>query len=388
MFGSGFTVARIFGIAIEVHISWLVIFALVGISFSDQVFPDQYEGWSTATYWIIGILTALAFFVTVLLHELAHALVAIRRGLSVPKITLFLFGGVSHMAESPRSAREEFVVAAVGPGASLGLAVVFLLVAFAANGRQEQVEAMFSWLGFINLSLAFFNILPGFPLDGGRVLRSIAWARSGSFRKATTIASNVGVVFGYGLMLLGLGLLLSGLVLQGIWMAFIGWFLAGAARGEAQGMQLEAVLAPLTARDIMHNDFATVTPGSSVQQLVDEQMVGHGHRAVMVANDDRVTGIVTVSDVRRVPREEWGNTPVQRIMTSREEIVTVPATQSALDVLVMIGERRLNQVPVLEEGRMIGLITRRELLDRVQVAGKLGVERAAASQDAPSARSG
>jgi CBS domain-containing protein len=171
-------------------------------------------------------------------------------------------------------------------------------------------------------------------------------------------------------------------------MAFIGWFLAGAARGEAQGMQLEAVLAPLTARDIMHNDFATVTPGSSVQQLVDEQMVGHGHRAVMVANDDRVTGIVTVSDVRRVPREEWGNTPVQRIMTSREEIVTVPATQSALDVLVMIGERRLNQVPVLEEGRMIGLITRRELLDRVQVAGKLGVERAAASQDAPSARSG
>jgi len=388
VFGSGFTVARIFGIAIEVHISWLVIFALVGISFSDQVFPDQYEGWSTATYWIIGILTALAFFVTVLLHELAHALVAIRRGLSVPKITLFLFGGVSHMAESPRSAREEFVVAAVGPGASLGLAVVFLLVAFAANGRQEQVEAMFSWLGFINLSLAFFNILPGFPLDGGRVLRSIAWARSGSFRKATTIASNVGVVFGYGLMLLGLGLLLSGLVLQGIWMAFIGWFLAGAARGEAQGMQLEAVLAPLTARDIMHNDFATVTPGSSVQQLVDEQMVGHGHRAVMVANDDRVTGIVTVSDVRRVPREEWGNTPVQRIMTSREEIVTVPATQSALDVLVMIGERRLNQVPVLEEGRMIGLITRRELLDRVQVAGKLGVERAAASQDAPSARSG
>jgi Zn-dependent protease/CBS domain-containing protein len=383
MFGSGFTVARIFGIAIEVHVSWLVIFALVGISFSEQVFPDQYEGWSTATYWIIGCITALAFFATVLLHELAHALVAIRRGLSVPKITLFLFGGVSHMAESPRSAREEFVVAAVGPGTSLVLAIVFIAIAVAASGRQEQVEAMFSWLGFINLSLAFFNILPGFPLDGGRVLRSIAWARSGSFRKATTIASNVGIVFGYGLMLLGLGLLLSELILQGIWMAFIGWFLAGAARGEAQGMQLESVLAPLTARDIMHVDFATVTPGTSVQQLVDDQMVGHGHRAVMVANDERVVGIVTVSDVRHVPREEWSNTPVQRIMTSREEIVTVPATQPALDVLMMIGERRLNQVPVLEEGRMIGLITRRELLDRVQVAGKLGVERAQVKPETP-----
>jgi CBS domain-containing protein len=276
----------------------------------------------------------------------------------------------------------------VGPATSLALAVIFLLVAFVANGRQVQVEAMFTWLGLINASLAIFNVLPGFPLDGGRVFRSIAWARSGSFRKATNLASNVGVVFGYGLMLVGLGLLLAGLVLNGIWLAFIGWFLAGAARGEAQGMQLEAVLAPLTAREIMHVDFASVTPGISVQQLVDEQMVGNGHRAVMVANDERVAGIVTVSDVRRVPREQWPNTPVQRIMTTREEIVTVPATQSALDVLMLIGERRLNQVPVLEEGRMVGLITRRELLDRVQVAGKLGIERARANPDAPSARSG
>jgi Zn-dependent protease len=388
VFGSGFTVARIKGIAIEVHISWLVIFALVGISFSDQVFPEQYEGWSTTTYWVIGCITAITFFGTVLLHELAHALVAVRRGLAVPRITLFLFGGVSHLAESPRSAREEFYIAAVGPATSLALAVIFLLVAFVANGRQVQVEAMFTWLGLINASLAIFNVLPGFPLDGGRVFRSIAWARSGSFRKATNLASNVGVVFGYGLMLVGLGLLLAGLVLNGIWLAFIGWFLAGAARGEAQGMQLEAVLAPLTAREIMHVDFASVTPGISVQQLVDEQMVGNGHRAVMVANDERVAGIVTVSDVRRVPREQWPNTPVQRIMTTREEIVTVPATQSALDVLMLIGERRLNQVPVLEEGRMVGLITRRELLDRVQVAGKLGIERARANPDAPSARSG
>jgi CBS domain-containing protein len=140
-------------------------------------------------------------------------------------------------------------------------------------------------------------------------------------------------------------------------------------------MQLESVLAPLTARDIMQPEFASVTPGTSLQQLVDEQMVGHGHRAVMVANDDRVVGIVTVSDVRNVDRELWANTPVQRVMTAREAIVTVPAEQSALDVLMLIGERRLNQVPVLEEGRMVGLITRRELLDRVQVAGRLGIER-------------
>ena len=372
MFGQSFTVARIFGIAIEINPSWLIIVAIISFSFSNNVFPDQYEGWSTATYWAIGITTAALFFVSVLLHELAHALVAKRRGVDVPKITLFIFGGVSHMAEQPRSAREEFYIAAVGPLSSVGIAIICGLVAWVAFGRQEQVEAMFVWLAGINAMLAIFNTLPGFPLDGGRVFRSIVWGRTGSFRKATTVASNVGVVFGYIMIIGGIALALGGFVLNGVWFAFIGWFLSSAARNEAQSLQLESVLSPLTARDIMDRNFATVTPGASLQQVIDRHMVIDGHRAVIVANDDRLLGILTVSDVRKLEPAERANTAAQAAMTPRSDVVTVPAGTPALEVLMLISEKRLNQVPVLEEGRMVGLISRREILDRIQVANKLG----------------
>ncbi len=360
MFGRSFTVARIAGIDIEINPSWLIIVAILSFSFSHNVFPDEYDGWATATYWVIGIATAALFFCSVLLHELAHALVARRRGVAVPKITLFIFGGVSHMAEQPHTAREEFFIAAAGPVSSVGIALVCVGVYLIAEGRQVQVEAMFIWLAAINGMLAFFNTLPGFPLDGGRVLRSIIWGRTRSFRKATTIASNVGVGFGYVLIIGGIALALGGVVLNGIWFAFIGWFLSAAARNEAQSLQLESVLSPLSARDIMDRNFATVTPGTSIQEVVDRHMVLDGHRAVMVANDDRVLGIVTVSDVRRLEPDERRNTSAQAAMTPRDKVITVPGSTAALDVLMLISEKRLNQVPVLEDGRMTGLISRRE----------------------------
>jgi CBS domain-containing protein len=254
----------------------------------------------------------------------------------------------------------------------VGIAVFCGVVAWVAYNRIEQVEAMFIWLAAINGMLALFNTLPGFPLDGGRVLRSIAWGRTRSFRKATTIASNVGVAFGYIMIVGGIVLALGGLVLNGIWFAFIGWFLSSAARSEAQSLQLETVLSPLAARDIMDRNFASVTPGTSIQEVVDRHMVLDGHRAVIVANDDRVLGILTVSDVRRLEPDERLNTAAQAAMTPRDEVITVPSETPALEVLMLISEKRLNQVPVLEEGRMIGLISRREILDRVQMANKLG----------------
>lgn len=374
MFGRSFQVARIAGVGIEIHPSWLLILGLVSWSLSDVVFPDLYEGWSQVTYWVIGTLAAILLFVTVLIHELAHAVVAIRRDLPVPKITLFIFGGVSHLSRQPRTAGEEFFIAAAGPATSLLIAVISGIIALAFAGVNEQVEAIASYLALVNLLLAVFNILPGFPLDGGRVLRSIIWKRSGSFRLATKAASNVGIVFGYALMAAGFGFMLAGLVLNGIWFAFIGWFLAGAARGEAETMQLETILGPLKARDIMTSDFRSVTPGESVQRIVDDHMVGEGQRAVMVARDGLVQGILTVSDIRRVDRRDWPNTPAQQIMTPRDHIVTVEATTPAVEVLQAIAQRSLNQVPVLEEGRMIGLITRRELIDRIQVAEQLAAE--------------
>lgn len=369
--GRAFRVARIAGIDIEIHPSWLLILAFVSWSLSDSFFPSQYESWSTAAYWIVGISSAVLLFITVLIHEMAHALVARRRGLPVPRITLFIFGGMSHMSRQPATAGEEFQIAAAGPATSLVISALTVGLGLAFRGSSEKAEAIFFYLAFVNLALGVFNILPGFPLDGGRVLRSIAWKRTGSFRRATRVASSVGEFFGYGMIIAGFFVLLAGGVLDGLWLAFIGWFLLGAARGEASNLQLEGVLKRLTARDVMQADFPSVTPGTPVAEIVNDYMVGKGERAVMVANDGAVLGVITVSDVRRVPREAWGQVPAQRIMTPRGNVITVNANQPAVEVLVLLGEKGLNQVPVLEEGRMIGLVTRRELLDRIQLAERL-----------------
>lgn len=371
MFGKSFTIGSIGGIAIEIHPSWLFIAALVSWSLAAGVFPDQYEGWSTPTYWVVGIIAAILLFVTVLIHELAHAVVAIRRGLPVPRITLFIFGGMSHLSRQPRTAGEEFFIAAAGPATSLGIAIVAGALAYLLSPLNEQVTAIAVYLAIVNLLLAVFNILPGFPLDGGRVLRSIAWRSTGSFRTATRIASGVGTAFGIGLMVVGFGFMLFGFLLNGIWFAFIGWFLSSAARGEAESLRLETALGPLSARDIMSEHFVTVPPGISVELVVDQFIVGEGHRAVVVSNGDTVLGILSISDIRAIPRGDWPNTPSQTLMTPREDVITVAAETPALEVLETLAQRGLNQLPVLDDGRMIGLVTRREIIERIQLAEQL-----------------
>jgi Zn-dependent protease len=365
------TIARIKGIAIEVHPSWLLILGLVSWTLSEEAFPSMYEDWSTAAYWIVGTAAALLLFVTVLLHELAHALVAKRRGLDVPKITLFIFGGVSHMARQPRTAGEEFAIAAAGPLTSLVIAAVAALGWLIAHDRNEQAEAIFSYLATVNVLLAVFNTLPGFPLDGGRVLRSIAWKRTGSFRRATRIAGGTGEAVGYLIIFGGVAFLLFGFVLNGIWFLFIGWFLISAARAESQNLQLDTILRGIKAKDVMRDDFPSVVPGMSIQSVVDDIMVGQGERAVVVANDGAVLGILSVTDVQKAPRNHWANVPAQRLMTPRAAVVTVDAAAPALDVLMLLSEKRLNQVPVLEDGRMVGIVTRREIIDRIQLAEQL-----------------
>ncbi|MGH2632044.1 MAG: M50 family metallopeptidase, partial [Tepidiformaceae bacterium] len=326
--------------------------------------------WSTAAYWIVGTASSVLFFVTVLVHELAHAVVAIRRGLPVPKITLFIFGGVSTVAEQPRTAGEEFAIAAVGPATSLVIAIIAGLLGLVL-GSYQKAEGILLYLAVVNLLLAVFNILPGFPLDGGRVLRSIVWGRTKSLPEATRIATGVGELFGYILMFGGGFLLLAGYVFDGIWLIFVGWFLHGAARSEGQGTRLEKTLQGLTARDVMRADFPTVSPGDSIQGIVDHHMLQTGERAVVVSRDDAVLGILTVSDIKHVPREDWANTPVQGVMTPREKIVTVAADATALEALNLIAKNGLNQVPVLENGRMVGLIARRELVERIHLAEQL-----------------
>ena len=201
-----------------------------------------------------------------------------------------------------------------------------------------------------------------------RAKTTIAWKRSGSFSSATQTAARVGKWFAYGLMLLGVGLLVNGLVFDGIWFLVVGWFLLGASQSEASGIKLETVLGKVKAGDVMTTNYALAQPGDSILSVVDHQMVGQGERAVVVALGGRVLGIATVSDVKQIAREEWSNTPVQAIMTPREKVMTVTPSTSALDVLQLLGTHRLNQIPVIADGQMVGMVTRRELIDRIQIA--------------------
>ncbi|HJP41673.1 MAG TPA: site-2 protease family protein [Dehalococcoidia bacterium] len=373
---SSFRVATIRGVAIEVHWSWLLIFGVLSWMLATSYYPDQYDGWSGAAYWFVGIGSAFLLFVTVLIHEMAHALVALRRGLPVPRITLFIFGGVSHLARQPRSAGEEFKIAAAGPATSLVLALVTGLGAWLAVDRQIHTEATLTYLAVVNAMLAIFNTLPGFPLDGGRVLRSIAWRRTKSFRQATRFAAFTGQGVGFVMMVGGGILLLVGSLFQGIWLILIGWFLVGAARGEIESLQVETILRDLSARDVMRENWPTATPGTPVSVLVDEMMIGQGERAVIVALGGAVQGILTVNDVRRIPRHQWSEIPAQTVMTRREDVTTVGLTTPAFQVMMMMAEEGLNQIPVIEDGRMVGLISRRELIDRLRLAESLTPDKA------------
>ncbi|MXW25227.1 MAG: CBS domain-containing protein [Dehalococcoidia bacterium] len=378
----GMRVASIRGIDIEVHASWFLILGVITYLLAVGFFPDRYEG-ATATYWLMGAAAAVFVFATVLLHELAHAAVAIRRGVPVPRITVFIFGGVSHLSRQPRTAGEEFFIAAAGPAASLVLAGIIFGVAVLLRGASAPFEAMFQYVAFVNLLLAAFNLLPGFPLDGGRVLRAIAWKRTRSFRKATRIAAGTGEMLGWAVIAAGVVFLFMQEWAPGIWAVVIGWFLLSAARSEGNSIRMDTVLNRLHARDLMDRTFIEVTPGTSIQQVVDEHMIGQGERAVVVANDDSVVGIVTVSDLGRVPRAEWGATPAQRIMTPRAHVATVAADAPAADVMPLLAQRHLSHVPVIEDGRMIGIIARREFLDRLQIAEELAPEESAEHDPEP-----
>jgi Zn-dependent protease len=371
MFGRAYRIASVRGVGIEMSPAWLLIVALLAWTLADDIFPAQYKSWSTATAWAVGLGAALTLPFSVALHELSHASAAIRRGITVPKVTLMVFGGATHLSRQPKSPGEEFAIASAGAVTSVGIAFAASLIAFAARGRLEVVEGLFVFLFLENAAIALFNCIPGFPLDGGRVLRSVAWRRTRSFRRATRIAAGAGESTGYVLLASGVVLLLSGFFAPGLWIGLIGWFLVGAAKAETQTLQLESILSRMKARDVMRDEWPTVVPGASLQEIVDDHMLGAGERMVVVANDGVVLGLLTVSDIRKTNRLEWAKTPAQQVMRPREKIITVQADAPAVETMMILARLQLNQVPVLEGGRMVGLVSRQELLDRVKLVETL-----------------
>jgi len=373
MLVGSFRLGRIAGIEVGIHYTWILAFILISLSLAAGFFPHEFPDWNRATYWITGILAALLLFVSVLAHELAHSLVAQARGMPVRGITLFIFGGVSNVSGEAERPRDEFAMTVVGPLTSLVLAGAFWGLRRLLGETDTPLAAMLGYLALINALLAGFNLLPGFPLDGGRILRSVLWQSTGSLVKATNIATSVGHVFAW--LLIGWGVLniLGGNLLGGIWIGFIGWFLNGAAEASRSQVTLREHLRGMSVRDVMNPNAATISSQMSVEEVVRDVFLHGGHRAVPVVSNDELLGIVTLSDVRELAREEWSATPVERVMT-RHPLHTVAPDQDLSSALKLLAEHGLNQVPVLENGRLQGLLSRADIIRYLQISQELGIK--------------
>jgi len=362
---------RIAGIEIGVHYTWLLAFVIIVWSLARDFFPYNYPGWGLGTYWIIGTLAALMLFVSVLLHELAHSLVAQARGLPVSSITLFIFGGISNLQEEPKSPGIEFAVAIVGPLTSLMLAGIFWGLGLVLGGKPSPLIAMLDYLALINVILGVFNLLPGFPLDGGRVLRSFLWNSSGNLTRATNTAATIGRFLGWGLIAFGVFELFLGNVLGGLWIAFIGWFLSNAADTSRRQRTLKEHFASTTVRTIMDPNPETVSADTPVAEMVPEFFLQQQRRAVPVSQDGRLVGIVTVTDVNRLPQDKWAETPVAEIMTGQPIYGLSP--EDDLDTAMkLITRHDLNQLLVLDQGQPVGLLSRADIIRYLQFSQEMG----------------
>ncbi len=362
---------RIAGIEIGIHYTWIFIFLLLTWSLAAAFFPTLYPGWETATYWITGVVASLLLFASVLAHELAHSLVGQARGMKVHSITLFIFGGVSNLEEEPEKPRTELAMSIVGPLTSLALAGIFWGLLQAVPDAQSPVAAMFVYLALINLILAGFNLLPGFPLDGGRVLRAIIWDRTGSLVRATNIAATVGRFMGWALIAFGLFQVLAG-NFAGLWLAFIGWFLSSAADSSRHEVTTREQLSGVRVKDVMKTT-PTISPDTTVAELVSNVFRREHSRAVPVCRGGKVAGIVTVTDVRELPREKWDDTAVSEIMT-RESLYSVGPEDDLNSALRLITKNDINQVLVLEGDQCAGHLSRADILSYLQLSQELGIK--------------
>ena len=360
------TIGRIGGIPIGVHYTWVAAFGLITWSLAQGFFPRFFPGWETATYWWLGSVAAISLFVSVLIHELAHSTVALRLGIPVQSITLFIFGGVSNLRADAGRALDEFLIALVGPLTSIALGVAAWLTLQVLPDDLGVPRALVSYLALTNVILGAFNLLPGFPLDGGRVLRSLVWAATKNFARATSLAATTGQILSCAFMGFGALQLMEGRVVAGLWIAFIGWFLNTAADSSRREVQAHELLRDVRVETLMSPPLASVRAGLSVAELVAEVLLRNGRRAVTVQDGGRLAGIVTISDVRRAPDDRWAEVKVGDIMT-RAPLISVSVSDRTSTALQLMAERDVNQLVVLDGARPAGLLNRSDIVNYLEL---------------------
>jgi len=364
---------RVFGIAIGLDWSWFIVFFLITWSLAAHYFPMNYPDWSRGLYWLVGLLTSLLFFGSVLAHELSHSLVARATGTPVKSITLFIFGGVAQIAREPQRPRDEFWMALAGPAMSLALAFLFGLIWLGARDVSQPVAALAFWLGWINLLLAGFNLIPGFPLDGGRVLRSILWGITGDLRRATRVATTTGRMIAYIFIFWGILMIFRGYWINGLWIAFIGWFLENAAANSYRQVALRDQLAGHTAEEVMMVDCPRVPPDLTLEELVHDHVLRTGRHCFPVVDGERISGFITLDAIKRVPRERWATTTVDQAKSSFVQVEAVSPETELFAVLELLAAEGVAQLPVLEGGEFLGMISRENVLAFIKARGELGI---------------
>jgi Zn-dependent protease len=367
------SLGKIFGIPLRLHYTWFIIFALVTFSlvFSivDQTYPIEQRI-------ILGILTSLLFFASIITHELAHSILAIRNNIPVKEITLFVFGGVSQITKEATSPRAELTIAIVGPLTSLALAGIFYGLHLLLAGTQQILAAsLMWWLALINVILAVFNLIPGFPLDGGRIFRALVWQKTQDYHRATRIATKVGQGIAYAFIAGGIALILFlRLWLNGMWLIFIGWFLSDAARASYQQLLLRDALMGITARQVTDYGCPLIPPHLNLTELVQQHILPTGRSCFLISRVAELEGMVTQQQIKEVPQSRWATTTVQDIMTPASKLKVAYADQDLLSVLQEMNGESANHIPVMEAGKVIGVINREDIARFLRTRTEFGTK--------------
>ncbi len=368
---------RIFGIEIGLHYSWFIIALLITLSLAGH-FRAHNPEWGDSLSWALAVITALLFFAAIVAHELSHAVVAKSRGLPVRSITLFALGGVAQIEKEAEDAKTEFWMGIVGPITSLVIGLVCLGIAFALGWTPpgfpaRPLPAMLMWLGYINIALAIFNMIPGFPLDGGRVLRAVAWWVTGDAKRATTIAARVGQFIAFGMIVYGVLQFFGGAGFGGLWITFIGWFLLSASRESYAQVALTEGLRGVRVADVMSREYPTVDGHSNLQTFVEEHLVRTGRRCFVVTLNGRPEGMITPHEISEVQQARWPYTTVADVMRPLEQVRTVAPDTPVNEALEVMAREDLNQLPVMANGELAGLISRGHVLQLLQTRAELHV---------------
>jgi Zn-dependent protease len=360
---------KVGGVEVNFHYSWFIIFALITWSLAVNYLPGQYPEQTHLFYWVVGVTSATSLFLSVLIHEVSHSIVARRSGMGIRRITLHFFGGVAEIEEEARTPEVEFKMAAAGPLSSLALAVILMVIwRFAlASDLTLGIRATLRYASYINFMLAAFNMIPAFPMDGGRVLRAFLWKRSGNLLSSTRTASRVSQAFSFLLMFLGISDIMLGSMFNGLWLLLIGLFIKRSSEANMDATLISETLEGVKVGDLMTREVHTVEPSITIQQLVDEYFMSYKHGGFPIVSGGRLLGLVTGHDVQLVVRERWDKVTVEDIMKPQEELIVVIPEDTASDALVLMSKWEVGRLPVMKDDRLVGIVTRSDITRAIQI---------------------